>query len=126
MSSEPRYTVSDAMQFLRREIGESTDNELFHATKAEKTIEFDYGTTQLEVSRTGFTSKNAARALPNIKYEISLGAITKNAYTPWVSDPSETDADLNKAAFLLCLEYFAKFPNSLTVTKSTQDVARAT
>ena len=105
MSSEAQHTVPEAMKFLHRKISESTDNEIFRAIKTKKIMNIDHGTTRYEVVRLGVTSPNAAGSLPNIQYQITLGDVTKNLYAPWVSYPSETDASLHKAVFLLCFKY---------------------
>ena len=89
-------------------------------------MNIDYGTKRFEVVRLGFTSSNAAGSFPNIQYQIALGDVTKNLHIPWVSYPSETDASLDKAAFLFYLKYFEEYPSSLTVTKPAQEPPSAT
>ena len=82
MSSTIRYTVPDAMHFLYACIQQMSDNELFRATREEGVVNFQYGAAKISVSRVGYTSENAARALPNIKYEIEVLGIT---YRPWIA-----------------------------------------
>ena len=121
MSPDIEYTVPAAMTFLRNQVNDLEDDELFRATTQEQRKEFQYGTTMLDIARVGYTAENTANSLPNIKYQIRLKGITSHKYTPWVAYPSVVDVGQNKAALLACIAYFAAHPTSLTVTRSAQN-----
>lgn len=119
--SKPEFSIETSLRALKDAIATSSSNDaLFQATKKRKDLKIlDGNGFTVQVVKTGYTEPappGKPPRLPNLAFDISFpDAKTDRKFTPFVSWPSG-DAAENKAAFLVCIEYFLKNPNTSTHT----------
>ena len=75
---------------------------------------------EIRLLKTGYTGPappGSPPRLPLLSFEITFPtANTKTTFYPYVALPS-SDPSVNKAAFLDCIDYFLKTPNTYTHTE---------